>query len=243
MSDYVYYRYRPDTNAGFGRLYRLSSNYWLGGEGVQQVFNWRTGNWVPTDMLVHRLIRGDLSLDRLDVDPTTTPLAEQGTSAVWLEALTDYLIDHPELIDDKWEREYAFSDVRRSFPSVLEELKTSGRRWVVIVETLGEPMRYVQVLITGAGSMWAECVSNAFLTEDDRLDDAQCELLPALGWEWPGPPASPNWHFHDELMNTGSAIAGLLERTIERVFNINGDDRIRVVIRPLVEKQELADQR
>ena len=242
MSDYFYYRYRPETNLGLGRFYRLSSNPSHGVDGVQEAYNWRTGKWVPTDKLIHWLIRGEVSLDRLDSDPTGELFGELGTSAASMETLAEFLIDHPE-IDDRLEREYAFSEVRDSLPGVLEELKNAGRRWVVILETLGEPTRYVQVLVTTLGSIWAECVSNTFLTEDERLNDAQCELLPALGWEWPGPPASPNWHFHDELMNTGSAIGGLLNRALERVFNLNDDDRIRATVRLLIEKEDLADKR
>jgi hypothetical protein len=130
--------------------------------------------------------------------------------------MVELLISQSENVGGRMEKKFAFSDVEESLPWVLDEVRKTARRWVVLLETISEPSKYVQVLITASGSMWAECVSNAFLEGDDRLDDAQCELLPTLGWEWPGPPAFPNWHFHDELLNTSSAVAGLVVRTMKQ---------------------------
>ena len=126
-------------------------------------------------------------------------------------------------------RECALEEVEQSLPLALEEVKQIERRWVCILESVRDPTKYVQVLITESGSMWAECVSNAFLVDDARLDETQCELLPTLGWEWPGPPAFPNWHFNDELLNTGPAITGLMSRTLRRVFGLEAGDMIRVI--------------
>jgi hypothetical protein len=118
-------------------------------------------------------------------------------------------------------------EIDSSLSGVLEDLKRDGRRWIVILETTAVPIRYVQVLVTQDGGLWAECVSNNFLSLEDKLSDEQLELLPLLGWQWPSPPAGPNWQLHDELLNTGSAISGLLIRTLREVFGCATNDRVR----------------
>jgi len=87
----------------------------------------------------------------------------------------------------------------------------------------------VQVLITQEDGLWAECVSNNILSLGAKLNDEQLELLPLLGWQWPSPPAAPYWQLHDELLNTGSAIAGLLIRTLREVFGCASSDRVKFI--------------
>jgi hypothetical protein len=118
-------------------------------------------------------------------------------------------------------------EIASSLSGILEDLKHDGRRWIVILETTAVPVRYVQVLVTQEGGLWAECVSNHFLSLDEKFSDEQLELLPILGWQWPSPPAGPNWQLHDELLNTGSAISGLLVRTLREVFGCTSNDRVR----------------
>jgi hypothetical protein len=122
------------------------------------------------------------------------------------------------------------AEIVSSLSDILEDLKHDGRRWVLILETTGEPVRYVQVLVTQDGGLWAECVSNNFLSIEDKLSDEQLEILPLLGWQWPSPPAGPNWQLHDELLNTGSAISGLLTRTLREVFGCANSDRVRFIL-------------
>jgi hypothetical protein len=123
-------------------------------------------------------------------------------------------------------------EITSSLSGILEDLKRDGRRWVVILETTAEPIRYVQVLVTQDGGLWAECVSNNFLSPEDKLSDEQLELLPLLGWQWPSPPAGPNWQFHDELLDTGSAISHLLMRTLRDVFGCESNDVVRFTLFP-----------
>jgi hypothetical protein len=118
-------------------------------------------------------------------------------------------------------------ELASSLAGILEDLKRDGRRWVVIIETVGEAKRYVQVLVTREGGLWAECVSDEFLPVKERLSDQQRELLPLLGWQWPSPPEGPNWQFHDELLNTGTAISGLMLRTLREVFGIDSMGLVR----------------
>lgn len=121
----------------------------------------------------------------------------------------------------------ALEELDPSLSGILEDLKRDGRRWVVIIETVGEPTRYVQVLVTREGGLWAECVSDEFLRLEEKFSDQQRELLPLLGWQWPSPPAGPNWQFHDELLNTGTAISSLLLRTLREVFGIESTGLVR----------------
>ena len=153
-----------------------------------------------------------------------------------------FFSDHQVSVGERVERECALGEVEQSLPLALEAVKKTGRRWVCILESVRDPTKYVQVLVTESGSMWTECVSNAFLDKNDRLQDSQCELLPTLGWEWPGPPAFPNWHFHDELLNTGSAVAGLMCRTLRQVFVVGGGDMIRAITLQLGVRMTLAEQ-
>jgi hypothetical protein len=242
VSDFIYYAYRPGMVQGLGTIYRVDSEFWTGGGAIQEVYNRQTGEWVPTDMLVYRVVHGDVWLERLGFDPSTELVNESSGSVVPLKNTVEYLFASPKYTE-KVVTVHTLREVKEVIPSTLEKMKTSGRRWVVILETSKDPTMYVQVLITAAGSIWAECVSNEFLEEGDQLDNSQCELLPTLGWEWPGPPASPNWHFHDELLNTGSAIAGLIDRTLWRVFGVDDEDTLRVILMPLAEQEELVDQR
>jgi hypothetical protein len=123
-------------------------------------------------------------------------------------------------------------ELASSLGGILEDLKRDGRRWVVILETAAVPAHYVQVLVTLEGGLWAECVSNDFLRLEEKFSDEQLELLPLLGWQWPSPPAGPNWQFHDELLDTGSAISHLLIRTLREVFGCESNDRVRFILFP-----------
>jgi hypothetical protein len=156
--------------------------------------------------------------------------------------MVPFFLDRSEQVGKRVEMKYSLSEVEQSLPLALDDVKETGRRWVCILESVCDPAKYVQVLVTESGSMWTECVSNTFLDDDGQLDDAQCELLPTLGWEWPGPPAFPNWHFHDELLDTGSAIAGLMCRTLRRVFEVDGGDMIQVITMQLANNANLAEQ-
>ena len=80
------------------------------------------------------------------------------------------------------------------------------------------------------GSLFERRRHSDFYLEEFKLSEEQREALPALGWEWPSPPAKENWHFHDELMNTGSAISGLLVRTLRTVFHCDDNDPLEVLV-------------
>ncbi|GEM_PF-950861 len=121
------------------------------------------------------------------------------------------------------------AEVEFSLSKILDHLKSDARRWVLIIGTLSGPRLYVQVLVTQEGGLWAECVSDFYL-EEFKFSEEQREALPALGWEWPSPPAKENWHFHDELMNTGSAISGLLVCTLRAVFHCDDNDPLEVLV-------------
>jgi hypothetical protein len=222
-------------------IYRLSSAQRPGGQDSQEVYDWRAARWESTDLLTAHLNRRDAWLNRLDFEKIVRIGRESHQAKLSMKEMVVLHVEHTEFVGQKVEEEYQFGEIRESLPWVLDALAKSGQRWVIILETTADPARYVQVLITSTGSMWAECVSNSFLAGDECLDENQCEILPTLGWEWPGPPAFPNWHLHDELLNAGGAIASLMSRTLRDVFGVSVNDEIRLVTLALVEHEELAD--
>jgi len=104
--------------------------------------------------------------------------------------------------------------------------------WVFVVDRHGPPLRYVQVLAPPGGGLIAECVSNEYLEGDERLSVENEELLPTLGWDWPSPPQKRNWFFHDEVLNSGSAIGMLLMKTLREVFGLADDDIVTMTVFP-----------
>ena len=206
------------------------------------MYDWRAARWESTDVLKANLNRRDAWLNRLDFENIARIGRESHQPKLSMKEMVVLHVEHTEFVGQKVEEEYQFDEIRESLPWVLDALAKSGQRWVIILETTSDPARYVQVLITSTGSMWAECVSNSFLAGEDRLDENQCEILPTLGWEWPGPPAFPNWHFHDELLNTGFAIASLMSHTLRGVFGVSDSAQIRMVTLALVEHEELAER-
>jgi len=139
--------------------------------------------------------------------------------------------------------EYRYEEIEDGLGWALDAMRDDDCRWIMILEIAAEPSKYVQVLSPGIGGLWAECVSNEFLGCDDWLSEEQCEELPLLGWEWPGPPESPNWHFHDHLLDTGTAVAGLLRRTLRRILGVEPTDVMRIVLIRKTEPTPLVDQR
>ena len=139
-------------------------------------------------------------------------------------------------LSDSGSRELACSgrvgDVEAVLADILDLLREDERRLILIIEHVKPPKRYVQVLAPSDGALIAECVSNEFLQGDDRLGDRDNELLPVLGWDWPTPLNKPNWSFHDELLNTGSAVSELLIKTIRQVFDCTDDDILVIKMFP-----------
>jgi len=126
---------------------------------------------------------------------------------------------------DKTFVDYNFREIDDDFNWVLNTIQGSGRGWIAIIETMDHKNRYVQAVVESTGLLWAECVSNEHLTEENRFDVEQCELLAKLGWEYPSE-GMENWNYHDELL-TGTAVAGLMSRTIRRVFEVGDSDKLR----------------
>ena len=155
---------------------------------------------------------------------------ESSGQVITLKSLAGNRISNKELRGSKLAIDCNLEELESSLSGVLEDLKRDGRRWVVILKSVAAPVRYVQVLVTQEGGLWAECVSNAFLSPEEQFRDEQLELLPLLGWQWPSPPAGPNWQFHDELLNTGSAISHLLMRTLREVFGYATNDHVEFVL-------------
>jgi hypothetical protein len=154
---------------------------------------------------------------------------EPQTSAEVLEAVRQRVKDA-----GSWELRCStrLRDLESFLAEVLDLLRDDQRRWILIIEPTTSPSRYVQVIASSDARLFAECVSNEFLARDERLTIEQDELLPVLGWDWPAPPAKPNWSFHDELLNTGHAIGMLLIKTISQVFACTDDDILTLKVFP-----------
>ena len=146
-----------------------------------------------------------------------------------MESLNELLREKsPESVDSK----LTFRDLTGTLPEILDRLKDDPHGWFLEITTSEKSPKYVQVSIRDMGTMWAECVSNEFLDEENAWSDEENELIPTLGWSWPGPPSIPNWYFCDELLNTGSLVARILTRTLRTMFKVEPEDTVSLKVVP-----------
>ena len=146
-----------------------------------------------------------------------------------MESLNELLREKsPESVDSK----LTFRDLTGTLPEILDRLKDDPHGWFLEITTSEKSPKYVQVSIRDMGTMWAECVSNEFLDEENAWSDEDNELIPTLGWSWPGPPSIPNWYFCDELLNTGSLVARILTRTLRTMFKVEPEDTVSLKVVP-----------
>ena len=228
-NEYIYYE------RGDGSFYRLSADYWQkGGAKEQDSWNPVTRKWVSAANLLHVFFNEDIDLEQLDHNPVVDlENWRESYGSGFLKFLVDERLAIPDLFDRATLTvECDLIEVEFSLSKILDHLKSDMRRWILIVQTTSAPRLYVQVLINQEGGLWSECVSDFYLEEEFKLSEEQRETFPALGWEWPSPPAKQNWHFHDELMDTGSAVSGLLVRTLRTVFHCDDNDPLEVRVFP-----------
>ena len=81
VSDFIYYAYRPATAQGLGTIYRVDSEFWTGGGVILKEYNRQTGEWVPTEKPVYRVVHGEVWLERLNFDPSTV-LSDESSGPV-----------------------------------------------------------------------------------------------------------------------------------------------------------------
>lgn len=156
----------------------------------------------------------------------SSPIGEAALSdlSMWIEARS------AGRVAGRFECDMSLGELQRSLASAINLLKSDEGRWVLSVEFSPPSGYFVQVLVQEDGDMWAECVSDDFLDDSFKMSEAQREALPSLGWMWPGPPSSPNWEVFDPLLSTGSAVAGLFVRTLQKVFHLRDDEVVRVSV-------------
>jgi hypothetical protein len=68
--------------------------------------------------------------------------------------------------------------------------------------------------------------------EVDCTSESQKEILPLLGWNWPSPPESPYWHYHDEILNSGFDVASIVLRTLRQVLERRDYSELELEIYP-----------
>lgn len=108
------------------------------------------------------------------------------------------------------------------------EAESSGTDTVaVFVSVVGVPKRFTQCLVHAERGVWAECVSNAYLTGDLRLSQVDEDLLVAAGFNRPND-FSPNFHEVVEPPVDFSAVANLLVAPFATVFLCSEIDVVKV---------------
>ena len=116
----------------------------------------------------------------------------------------------------------------RSLAAALATLRDE-----VLVVSTRKGSRYVQFNVRASSGLRAECVSNAYLEEGERLDEAQVAALTALGWSPPtcapeelasgaGAGRSPNFHRSFPFPVPWEAVARLAVRTLADVLRVEG---------------------
>jgi hypothetical protein len=141
--------------------------------------------------------------------------------------LSDSVEHHWDLVCDT-----SVATLDTTLAEILDRMRDDPHGWVLVVDHPGPPNRYVQVLAPPGGGLIAECVSNEYLKGDERQSVEDEEVLPTLGWDWPSPPQKRNWTFHDEVLDSGSAIGMLLMKTIRGVFGLADDDIVTLKVFP-----------
>jgi hypothetical protein len=107
-----------------------------------------------------------------------------------------------------------------SLPDILARLFDDDGRWILVAD-VGDAY-FIQFLATEEDrALIAECVSNEW--NPGALSVEQEETLPLLGWEWPEPPAMPNWVFVED---DPKAVAELAIRTLRWVFRCDEGDEV-----------------
>lgn len=118
------------------------------------------------------------------------------------------------------------ADLAPALTLLLDELVHRAGRWLVILQSEGS-QRYVQFLVCEDGSLLAEASSNKYLNGDERLSDAEGDLLGSLRWKRPG----DNWLYVDaEIDPSVGSVVELVSRTFEWVFGLGPEVGIGVKV-------------
>ena len=121
------------------------------------------------------------------------------------------------------------ADLGQRLHGLLHHLVSAPGRWVAAVED--DRQRYVQVLATADGSLYAEVTSNNFLTDDDRWSEGDEAVLTSLGWEPPCLPERPNWNLYQYVFvgpPKALHLAGLIMCTLRSPFRLRDEHRLRL---------------
>jgi hypothetical protein len=110
-----------------------------------------------------------------------------------------------------------------NLPEMLaHDIHRTGEQ-AIYIEAEPQMGRYVQVLMDRHGEFWVECVSNHFLADEKKLDEAQESKLVELGFFAPEEEASghPNWWWNAEGIGTSFEVARKMARVLLEVFGIS----------------------
>jgi hypothetical protein len=119
------------------------------------------------------------------------------------------------------------SGVQRSLAGLLRRYAEAPGRWIIIIDEPEVPGYYIQFICYEDGALLAEAVSNRFLPEHLRLNDAQEETLASLGWTLPSPPEVPNWvTVHPTFDPPVQEVATRAVSTLRQVFGLGTDSPV-----------------
>lgn len=124
---------------------------------------------------------------------------------------------------DAWEQqtERAWGALENRLGTWLEEVPPDETVLLELAwseEDMDEAVPYVQLVVEGL-NVRSEAVSNDYLDERFRLEDARVEQLMALGWH-ADPEGSGNFWRDDEVPGDADALAGLLVATLRDVYGV-----------------------
>ena len=109
-----------------------------------------------------------------------------------------------------------FDSLKTELRRLLNMLLEKPQRFLII--SIGEGARYVQFEADKYGGVFAESVSNRFLTGSERLNKSACSKLIELSWNKPGK-KSPNF-WKQFLQPEVDELVSLTVRTLFEVFEV-----------------------
>jgi hypothetical protein len=121
-------------------------------------------------------------------------------------------------------------NLRSRLPVLLDYMSSNGCEWVLKISPRSESNSYVEILVTREGTFWPIFICDQELPDDKRLNLDQRELTPVVEWGWPDVPVPENINWRGDALSISSAISGVMLQSLERVFNSDFDDVLKVAL-------------
>jgi hypothetical protein len=118
-----------------------------------------------------------------------------------------------------------------NLPEMLLRDILSPTKRIIIIEHGEQPLHYVQVLADRKGKLFVECVSNAFIEDeedhlslDDELALMELGFLPPEGID----STRPNWWWYPEEDGLALEACTKMVRVLEGIFAVRSNDPVWV---------------